>query len=312
MRITVDGHCDTLSKALDEGLSIDNEKYSFNLHYGNLPHLQCLAVYVSPKYLNDKNGGFLRANNIINKFYSEYEKNKEKIILIKSKDDIDNLLHSKKMGVLLTIENGSAISGDLDNIDRFYDRGIRIMSVTWNDDNDLACGNLTDNDTGLTKLGVQYIKRLNERNIPVDVSHISEKSFFDIVNITDKPIIATHSCVKDICNHKRNLTKEQIKQIAKSGGIIGVCFYSGFLNDNAYASSDDIVKHIIYISDLVGTDYVGIGSDFDGMENKDLPTDIKGINDTYIIFEKLRKNGFNEKEIDEIAGGNFIRFLENI
>jgi membrane dipeptidase len=164
MRITVDGHCDTLSKALDEELSINDEKYSFNLRYGNLPHLQCLASYVSPKYLNNKNGGFLRANSIIDKFYSEYEKNQERIILIKSKEDIENLLRSEKFGALLTIENGSAISGNLENIDIFYNRGIRIMSVTWNDDNDLACGNLTDNDTGLTELGIRYIKRLNEMN----------------------------------------------------------------------------------------------------------------------------------------------------
>lgn len=307
--IIVDGHCDTLQMAYDEGLSIFDKKYSFNIKEAKciLPYIQFLSCFINTKYDFDNNG-FSRINAMLDKFYLEYENNKEHINLIKSKSDIKNNLN--KVGIVLTIENGIALGNNIYNIRRLYNRGIRVMSLTWNDDNFLACGSHTKNDVGLTKEGIKCIKLMNELGIIIDVSHLSQKSFYDICSITNKCIIATHSCVDSICKNKRNLTDNQIKIIAQNKGIIGVCFYKYFLSNNKNVSIDDIINHIEYISNLVGTEYVGIGSDFDGMDKSDIPVGLSGIKDMRNIAEKLNDRGFNKNEIYNIMGGNYIRVLK--
>ncbi|HBC83947.1 MAG TPA: dipeptidase, partial [Clostridiales bacterium] len=218
----------------------------------------------------------------------------------------------KKIGILLTIENGSAISGNIENIEKLYEKGIRVMSVTWNEDNDLGCGALTKNDKGLTKLGKEYIKKLEEKKIIIDVSHSSQKTFWDITKCTSASIVATHSCVYSICNHPRNLKDEQIIEIANRKGIIGICFASNFLNQSGKSNSDDIINHIKYIKDLVGIDYIGLGSDFDGVDFDDMPSDIRGIKDIYKLDKKMKIEGFTEEEINKVMGENWLRVLKNI
>lgn len=303
--MTFDAHCDTISVALDNKLSLNDKKLAFNLQDVKLPHIQALATFIDSKYRN----GFERANNILDKFYEEYNIHKDEIILIKEKSDIEKSLN--KLGILLTIENGTAIDTDINNVEKLYNRGIRIMSITWNDDNQLGCGALTTNDTGLTDLGREYVKKLNELNILVDISHSSVNTFYDTLKCCiGRPLIATHSCVKNLCNHPRNLTDEQIREIANTGGVIGICFYSKFLKDTGKANSDDIIEHIEYIINLVGEDYVGLGSDFDGMKKKFYPTDIKGTKNLNIIADKLKKIGLNDIQINKIMGKNFLRVLK--
>ena len=301
MRLIADCHADTLSKCLDENKSLTNKKYSFNLTYAQPKSIQCLAAYVSPRFLPN---GYQRAMSIINKFYSE----SEKVILLDNIKSIENFEKSEKVGVVLTIENGSAIDGNLDNVDSLYNKGIRIMGITWNDDNDLGCANETHNDTGLTELGKKYIKKLNDKNITIDLSHASDKSFYDVLRITNKPIIATHSNARSVCNNIRNLTDKQIKEIARCGGLIGVCFYSNFLKEKGRARVKDIIKHITYIADLVGVKYIAFGSDFDGMEKWEHPKGIKNVKDFDVILEELSRAGFSQREIDLIAGENFYNF----
>ena len=309
--LIIDGHADTLSEILDEGRTLNNTKNGFNLKEACLitPYIQNFAAYVSPEYVKAKEA-FKRANAIIDKFYSEYSVNKDKLILITNKYDVEKVINEKKVGAVLSIENGSSIEGNLDNVDYFFDRGIRIMSITWNFENDLGSGAKTVNDTGLTILGKDYIKRLNKKNILVDVSHVSEKSFYDVVNISNKPIIATHSCAKKLCNHPRNLTDDQIKKIAESGGTIGICFYNEFLSEKNIATVDDIVNHIEYIAELVGIDYVSFGTDF--QEKEKCPDGIHRVLDFDKIFDNLRNRGVKEDDIEKIAGENFERVLKNI
>ena len=311
--LVIDSHCDTIKEALDEKLSITDFKYSFNLREvkEKLPYIQFLASFAEPKYENEENGGFKRVNQILDKFYFEYDKYSDYITIIRKEHNLKDVVANNKLGVILTVENGSAISGNLDNIDLLYNRGIRIMSVTWNKDNKLGCGAETDNDTGLTELGRKYVERLNKKNILIDVSHLSKNSFFDVINLSNKPVVATHSCADKLCTHHRNLTDEQIKEIARIKGVIGVCFYSKFLTKNIVATAEDIVNHIEYIANLVGIEYVGLGSDFDGVCKKDLPVDVKGVKDIDIIFDKMRKRGFSESDILKVSSSNYIRILKN-
>lgn len=312
MKILVDGHCDTLSKALDEKSDLENKEYCFNLVDANkkTPCIQMMAAYIAPKFVDNGIGGFNRAINILEQFKKDKDKNE--IINILNKEDLNKTVDEKKIGIILTIENGSAISGNIENIEKLYEKGIRVMSVTWNEDNDLGCGALTKNDEGLTKLGEEYIRKLEEKNIIIDVSHSSEKTFWDITKCTNRTIVATHSCVNSICNHPRNLKDEQIIEIANREGIIGICFASHFLNESGKSNVVDIINHIKYIKDLVGIDYIGLGSDFDGVDFDDMPSDIRGIKDINKLEEKMKMEGFTEEEINKVMGENWLRVLRNI
>lgn len=187
-----------------------------------------------------------------------------------------------------------------------------MMGVVWNEDNELASGAMTNNDKGLTNLGKQCVKELEKQQIIIDVSHMSKKGFYDTLEITNMPIIASHSCVNSICNHPRNLDDEQIKQIAKKNGVIGICFCKSFLTNKNKATVKDIVKHIDYIVNLVGIDYVAFGSDFDGLEKENELEDIKGVKDVNKIILELESIGYSKVDIEKITSGNFIRVMNKI
>lgn len=307
----IDGHCDTLSVALDKGLNFENEKLMFNVRSAkrlSQPVIQMMATFIDPKYVEEETQkSWERTNKIIDGFYERCGEVK----LIKDRQDLNEVIQNNRIGAILTIENGSAICGNLNRIKLLKEKQIKVMSITWNDDNNLGCGAHTVNDTGLTELGKQYIKKLEENNIIVDISHASEKTFWDTVEVATKPIVATHSCVYNIKNHCRNLKDEQIKQIAKMGGIIGICFYSDFLTYSKQAMIEDIINNIKYIVNIVGIDYVGLGSDFDGLDSTDLPKGINKINDIFKIKSALKLHGFSNENVNKILGENWLRVLNN-
>lgn len=312
-RIIFDAHYDILQYEYDEnGKVVTDSYYAINTDeiFKQSPFIQGLAAFVHPKYA--QNSGFNRANAVLDRFFLEYAQNPTKIRIIKNINDFKKVIDQDLFGVILAIENGSAIQGNIDNIRHFYERGVRMMGVTWNNDNDLACGVATNNDIGLTNLGKRYIKSLNKNKIIVDISHVSEKSFYDIIDITDSPIIASHSCAKEICNHRRNLTDDQIKKIADTGGVIGITFYNTFLSNSGKADITDLVNHIDYIATLVGIEHVGIGTDFQKFEKNEIPDNITKISDFNILFEKMNEQGFSDEEIRQVAGENFVNVLSRV
>jgi len=312
-KIIVDLHCDTIQRILDEKGDLKNKEYAFNIQeaYKTKPYFQFMACFINSKYLKS-NIAFDRANKLIDTYEKQVLNNNDKIIKILSKNDIFEVINNKKVGTFLTIENACAIEDKLENVNYFYNKGVRCMSLVWNDDNQLSCGCLTKNDTGLTSFGKKAIKEMERLNILIDVSHISTKGFWDILKITDKSIIATHSCVKKLCNHPRNLSDSQIKEIAKQGGVVGVCFYSDFLNESQKATSKDIAIHIDYIVNLVGIEHVALGSDFDGIEKEKYPKDVKSVKDIKNIFKELKRMGYKTLDIAKIAGENSLRIMDNI
>ena len=309
----IDGHCDTLSKALDENMDLNKNDLQFSFDRANKlgGGIQIMACFVDTEFLNSKNAGFIRCNNILGKL-KEYEKNNNCKVLIENKEEVEKAKKSNDTKVILSIENGSAISGNLDNVEYFYNQGVRMMSITWNDDNELGCGAKTRTDKGLTKLGNEYVKTLDKRNIIIDVSHSSEKTFWDVISIAKRPVVASHSNVYEICNNPRNIKDSQIKAIAKTGGIIGICFYSDFLNSNSRANVKDIVEHIKYIKKIVGINYIGLGSDFDGMNSKKTAEGLENISKVNNIIKELEIQGFSCEEIVKIMWKNWYRLLKNL
>ena len=305
-----DLHADTIQYGLDNNLSLDDISLSFNTFDTRdyLPYIQFLACFVHDDF---SKSGFSRVNKMLDYYFKEEQKNSKTIYTIKNKQDIHDIVFNNKLGTLLTVENGAALDGKAENIYKLFERCVRAMTITWNYDNELGSGNMSKIDTGLSKFGKRCIDIMNNIGMIVDVSHASRKTFWDIANITTKPIIASHSNAYAICNHNRNLTDMQIKEIANLHGIIGVTYYNKFLSNNNRTSIGDVVKQIEYISHLVGTDYVCVGSDFDGVNKKYLPENLKGVKDIYKLEDCMLMRGFTTLEIQNIMGKNMIRFLEN-
>lgn len=307
-RIIADAHSDVIEYAHDNKMNICDTRLSFNLEdlQERTPYFQLMACFVHDKYGGN---GYNRVRELIEYYKKQEEKNSKNIIRINNKKDIYKLRENNKLGVMLTVENGAAINGNIDNIYELYKQGIRMMTITWNYDNELGCGNLTSNDLGLTRLGKKCIKAMNSFNMIIDVSHASTKTFWDIINNSSKPVIASHSNAYSLCKHTRNLTDIQIKEIARLNGIIGITYCTKFLSNNNHRGINDVVNHIEYISNLVGINHVCLGSDFDGTDKKYLPDKLKGVRDIDKLEDCLTNRGFSEIEIEKIMGENLIEFI---
>ena len=225
-----------------------------------------------------------------------------------------DVMQAKKHGeraILLGVENGYAIGKDLVNLVRFKEMGVCYITLCHNGDNDIcdsAKGNREWN--GLSPFGRDVIHEMNRLGIMVDVSHASEKSFYDALEYSQYPIIASHSSVRALCNHPRNLTDMQIRDLASMGGVVQICLYKGFINEEEEkASLSDAINHIDHIVQLVGPDHVGIGSDFDG--DGEL-IGCRASNELLNITMKLLELGYAESDIRKIWGGNFFRVMREV
>ncbi len=303
-----DGHCDTIQKICDNNKSLN--KSDLHISIENMQknhHIQIFAAFIDKR--TDKLRPFNRCNQLINCYFSELNKNKKEIMHCVNIPDILNAVNSKKIAALLSIEGGEALNGNLENLKAFYRRGVRLITLTWNYDNEIS-GSIADTNTkGLSRFGKQLVANMNEIGMVTDVSHISEQGFWDVLEVTHKPIIATHSNVFSLKSHKRNLKDEQIKAIITNNGCIGINLYSEFLSDTE-CSLTDIIRHIEYILSLGGENNIGFGSDFDGMDS--MPKEISGIQDIHKIPDELIRLGYSNELIEKITYKNFLRLLDTV
>ena len=219
----------------------------------------------------------------------------------------DELWQNKFKGiksVVKGIENGYAIGLDIDNVDRYRSRGVAYMTLCHNGDNDICDSHKGNNEhKGLSDLGREVVARMNKVGMMVDLSHASEKSFWDALECSSKPIICSHSSSRALCDHTRNLTDEQMRALASSGGVAQVCLYSGFLKNGGNATVDDAIRHIMHMIDVMGINHVGIGSDFDG--GGGLP----GLEDAswfVTLTERLMAEGLSDYDLSLVWGRNFL------
>ncbi len=242
----------------------------------------------------------------IEKFLIELEKNKNHLYLIKSFADIEKNLN--RIGAILHLEGAEAIGRDIELLNFLYRLGLRSMGLTWNYRNFLASG-VSDGDDagGLSKLGKKVLREMEELGIILDLSHISERAFFDSFDYYRKPIMVTHSNVQGICPHPRNLSDAQLRILAQNDGIIGINQVSSFVGHNN-PGVKDLVKHIKYVADFIGTKHLALGSDFDGATN----IIMSGVEE-YSNWENILSDaGFSSPEIDMILYKNALRIIENI
>ena len=204
------------------------------------------------------------------------------------------------------------MDGDLGVLRILYRLGIRLITLTWNQRNQIADGaGEARTGGGLTEFGVKVVAEMNHLGMLIDVSHLSEAGFWDVIKKSKEPIVASHSNCYSLCPHLRNLKDEQIKALADKGGVIGVTFVPDFLiKENRKSTVEDVVRHIDYLVEKAGIDHVGLGSDFDG--TVELPIGLKGADEIPNITKELLNQGYKEDDIKKILGGNFLRVFKDV
>lgn len=212
-----------------------------------------------------------------------------------------------KIATVLTIEDGSAIEGSLANLRLFHRLGVRAMTLTWNETNDLAAPAMRKGNKGLTKLGKRVVREMCDIGMAIDVSHLSDAGIDDILDIADRPIFASHSNARAVYDHRRSLSDRHIKAIAEQGGVVGVNFYCKQLRGDGDASIADIVAHILHILEIGGSDCPAIGSDFNGMV--DYLDDMQNSSMLPNLAEALLQAGLCEEQVKKICYDNLISYI---
>lgn len=358
--LLVDTHNDFIWKVFDKG-AVFGQKNDFT--QSDLPRfkaggvdVQIFAVWIPMNQVKKSYGFAASQISRLKSFETEYFQEFE---FAKTYDDIIRITSEKKLCGLIGIEGGTAIEKNLDNINAFFDLGVRYIGLTWNNSNFISTSAKDETEKGkpggLSGFGIEVVKRMNETGMLIDVSHLSEAGFWDVINNSTSPVIASHSNCYSIDPHFRNLKDDQIKAIANSGGYIGINFYDIFLDKdadknrtmNAYEKYSDelnalndkcgddlirfneernkfiqdkniaggttiekVIEHIDYIKNLVGIDYIGIGSDFDGGITP--PNELYDASCYPELTKKLVERGYTEEEIKKILGGNFLRIFKQV
>ena len=308
----IDLHCDTISvlthkeglNLLDNDLQVDINK----LKAGNYL-AQCFALFT---YLKQE-APYEDTLKMLSCFQKEIKNNKLNLATSV------NSLNPNELNAILTIEDLGVIEEDLSRLDYLYESGVRIASLTWNFKNSIGYPNKInlqtgktepDNENGLTEFGKKVINIMEEKGIIIDVSHLSDKGFWDVLNNTTKPFIATHSNSRSICNHTRNLSDEMIIALNKRGGVMGMNFCTAFINSDAQITTvKDIIKHIDYIKKIASIDVIALGTDFDGIGRT---TEIDNASQMGILIDALKTHGYTYLEINKITHLNFLRVFGEV
>lgn len=366
--IVVDTHNDILMRAADLGIVFDQD-LSGKTHSdlarwkkGGLD-VQLFSVYCD----GDKKNAYAYANREMDSLDAVVARNPDKIVKVANYKELLKAVKQHKIAAMFGVEGGHMIEDDLNKLDAIYKRGARYLTLTHNIAPSWASSAAEETDPlnppggvtlkdplkrkGLNDFGKKVVQRMNQLGMLIDVSHAGEQTFWDVIHLTTKPIIASHSSVYNLTPHRRNLKDDQIKAIAKNGGVIQVNFNPGFIDSsfdrkeaiflkNHAAENDSLIKsgkqdyyvmdylyqkyaaeannfrpalsmvidHIDYIVQLVGVDYVGLGSDFDGINVT--PQQLDDVTSYPLITKALVEKGYSKKDITKILGGNFLRVLK--
>ena len=305
-----DAHCDTASVTLDLKAGLRSNSCQADLERMRMPggRVQVFAAFVNPALY--RSCELRRALQIIDNIYRQAEENSDLMTVCTSAEDIKKAVADSKLAALISVESGEALQGELASLRMLYRLGVRSLCLTWNYRNELADGAWESSASGLSAFGRSVVEEMNRLGMLVDVSHISERGFWDVLERTKASVIASHSNAKALCSHPRNLTDAQLKALKANGGVAGVNLFPQFLNASGDASIDDIISHIEHIVSLTGEDHIGLGCDFDGIIIT--PSDVKGVQDVEKIFDRLLALNYTNEFMEKFAGGNFMRVAEAV
>lgn len=313
--LTLDSHCDT-PMFFDQQIDFASRdpKILVDLHKMTEGHLDATIMVAYLKQLgleeNDLSAATTKADRILDEIEAMVAKSNSAVGIAYTPADLYRLKAEGKKAIMLGIENGYAIGKDIKNVERFRNRGVVYMTLCHNGNNQF-CGSARYNDEGLgvNDFGERVIREMNRVGMMVDISHTGEQTFYDALNISNKPIVASHSSARALCNHPRNLTDDQLRALAAKGGVAQVTLYSGFLKEEGVATIVDAIQHLNHMVNIMGIEHVGIGTDFDGDGGI---IGCASASELINFTRCLLKERYSEEDIRRIWGGNFLRVMEEV
>lgn len=327
----VDMHCDTIAEILkdhqaggqmsilENNLHIDLQKMKQGDYL-----LQNFALYVN---LEKADNPFIHAMKLADTFFTEMEAYQDIIGIVRSWKDIEKNRKEGKMSAMLTLEEGGMCLGELSLLRDFYRLGARMMTLTWNFQNELGYPNrmelregmpvfLPDTEHGLTEKGIAFLQEMERLGMIIDISHLNDAGIWDVFRYTKKPFVASHSNARALASHPRNLTDDMIRALAERGGVAGINFCAAFLRDKdemgnepVYSLCRDMVAHMKHMKNIGGIGCIGLGTDFDGIGSIVEMKDASGMK---ILADEMEKEGFTTGEIEAVFHGNVLRVYKEI
>ncbi|MCL4425648.1 MAG: dipeptidase [Firmicutes bacterium] len=312
--IVVDAHCDTLLPLVRGQKTLTQRSEAGHIDLPRLQEggvkVQFFAAYVEADYKPDR--ALKRAIQLFDVFFEQIREAPQAITPATNMAEIKTAVAAGQVAAILAVEGGEAIQGDLGVLRMLYRLGVRSLGLTWNQRNDIADGvGEARTRGGLTEFGVKVVQEMNRLGLLVDVAHLSEAGFWDVCDVSEKPFVASHANSYALCPHRRNLKDEQIQALAEKGGVMGITFAAGFVDEEEKkATLARVLDHVEHVVSLVGPDHVGLGSDFDG--TRKVAAGLEDVTRLPAITEGLWKRGFGEEDVRKILGGNFLRVLEEV
>ena len=354
--IVIDTHSDFLDRSAIDGSGLGDDTMGSQTTLRKLREgevdAQFFSIFIPPAYA--QYGFAKRANELIDRLEQEIVEHSDQVEKAVSVEQIHRISQRGKIAALMGIEGGHAIEKNLEKLGEFYQRGVRYMTLTWSNTNEWAdsSGDVA-RWNGLNDFGFQVVKNMNDLGMMIDISHVSEETFWDVMSITRSPVLASHSGVRAVMGNKRNMSDQMIRAVARNGGVIQVTFYARYVDQHFYDQFElaeraaqaqfrqleqkyahdpveldqqqwslelalekkippptalKVVDHIDHIVKLVGVDYVGLGSDFDGMGTP--PEGLEHVGKLATITQELVKRGYAEADIQKVLGGNLLRVFE--
>ncbi len=311
--VVFDAHVDTVL-ALERGRPFVTRSGTGHV---DLPRLrsggvdvQVFALYIEPKYKPER--ALARALHLWDVFQTALRAAGEGVLLCRTVADLDRAAATGRVGAILSVEGGEPVGTDLALLRALYALGVRAMGLTWNERNAIADGaGEARAQGGLTEFGRELVAEMELLGMVIDVSHLCERSFWDVLDAAHGPVIASHSNARALCDHVRNLRDEQIRALAASGGVTGMNFFAGFLDpDPDRADVRRVCDHIDHVCGLVGPGHVGLGSDFDGIART--PRGLEDCSRLPVLTEELLRRGYREADVRAILGDNFLRVFREV
>lgn len=313
--VVVDAHCDTVH--LFRGIK---GPYAFgeanDVGHVDLPRLlqggvdlQFFALFTEAEY--KPCGALGRALYLLEHFHREMGKVKEKVKLIRTRSDLENSLSGNQLGALLTLEGGEPLESGLEILQVFYRLGLRGAGLTWDQRNALADGvGVGKAAGGLTKQGRAIVREMNRLGMVVDAAHMAPRGFYDVLEISEAPVVVTHANIAGVHPHERNITDCQLRALRDHGGVLGLTFLPMFINGEREAGLDSLLDHYCYAAERFGPEILGIGADYDGIT--ETVTGLENVSLLPLLTKGLFARGFSMAEVSGILGGNFLRVLRAI
>lgn len=296
-----DTHCDTASKMLGRcGLRANELQLDLERGVKFSPRGQIFALFADNGSCDDY---LSQRDNLL----AEIERNSDIVSFCKNGRDAEVAYSSGKMAAFMSVEGAELLNCSIEQLEAAYNDGVCAVTLTWDHANLLSGSNADENDKGLTELGREFVKNCNRLGVLVDVSHLSDKGFWDVMEITTEPIVATHSNSRNVWFHTRSLTDDMFKELIKTGGIVGLNLYGNFLG--AVPDIAAVLRHIGHFLDLGGEKHLTIGADFDGC--KLLPAEINGIEDMELLYREI-ENNFGKCIAENIYFNNAMALLNRM